>query len=131
MLVIVVPERVHFSDLLRQQFPAEDVKVIVDRRRGDRRRRGRVRVLDDRRSRDRRQHDIRAELQATGWAIIPGPRVMPHPTRPWELPWLRIQVLLRTLRGTRWDGAVSPTAGATLRDALAARSRIRQEGWFN
>jgi hypothetical protein len=35
------------------------------------------------------------------------------------------------LLDTRWDAAVWPTAKATLRDALAARSRIRREGWFN
>jgi hypothetical protein len=131
VLVIVLPDRVHFADLFRRQFPAKDVEVIVDRRRHERRRRGQVPAGSDRRSRDRRRQDVRAELRATGWAIIRPIHVVPDPTRPWQLPWLRVQLLLRALLGTRWDSAVWPTARATFRDAIAGRNRIRRAGWFN
>jgi hypothetical protein len=40
-------------------------------------------------------------------------------------------LLLRMLLGTGWSVDVWPTATATFRDALRARSRIRREGWFN
>ncbi len=132
MLVIALPDCRYVADLVRRQFPAEDVEVIVDRRRGERRRDPAVLGPEDRRSRDRRQHDIRAELRATGWAIIRRSQGLPpDPTRPWHLPWLRVQLLLRMLLGTRWEAAVRPTAGATLRDAITACRRIQREGWFN
>jgi hypothetical protein len=134
VLVIVVPDRVHLGDMVRQWVnPAEDVDIIIDRRRRERRTAGPgVLRPEDRRTQDRRQNDIRAELRATGWAIIrpvvDGP---PDPTRPWQLPWLRVQLLLRMLLGRQWDVTVRPTAKAALRDAVAARRRVQQEGWFN
>jgi hypothetical protein len=134
VLVIVVPERVYLGDLVRQQFnPRETVEVIVDRRRRERRgARERLLVPEDRRTQERRQLNIRAELQATGWAIIRHATARPPDrTGPWQLPWLRIQLLLRMFVGRRWDVTVRPTAEAALREALAARRRIRQEGWFN
>ena len=131
-LVIVLPDRDYLADLVRQQFaPAGDVEVIVDRRRRERRRSGAVLVPGDRRHRDRRQHDVRAELRATGWAMIRATSVVDDPTRPWQLPWLRTQLLLRLLLGTRWSTAVWPTARATLRQALVERTRVRRAGWFN
>jgi hypothetical protein len=131
--VIVVRDRVHLGDVVRQQVNAEDVEIIIDRRRRERRAaRPEILMPEDRRTQERRQHDVRAELRATGWAIVRHARRRPlDPTRPWQLPWLRIHLLLRMLLGTQWDVTVRPTARAARRDALATRRRIRQEGWFN
>ena len=132
VLVIVSPDHLYLVALARKHFTRDDrVEVIVDRRRRERRTAG-APVPGDRRRRDRRQQDISAELRSIGWTMArPHPARPPDPTRPWHLPWLRVELLLRTLLGTRWGGEAWPTTQATLRGALRARGRIRQEGWFN
>lgn len=132
LLLIVSPNHLYLVDLVRQHFKsAERVEVIVDRRRRERRA-VEAPVPGDRRCRDRRQQDIDAELQLIGWTMVrPRTARPPDPTRPWHLPWLRVELLLRMLLGTRWGVEVWPTTQATLRGALRARRQIRREGWFN
>lgn len=131
VLVIVSPDHLYFVNLVRQHFKRTEHEVIVDRRRRERRTAG-APVPGDRRREDRRQQDIRAELRALGWTMIRRPTaVPPDPTRPWHLPWLRVELVLRILLRTRWNVEVWPTAKATLCDALGTRNRIRREGWFN
>lgn len=36
----------------------------------------------------------------------------------WQHPWLRVQLLLRSMFGTRWEGETWPTIKAELRKAL-------------
>jgi hypothetical protein len=89
-------------------------------------------VPGDRRIQDRRRQDISAELALMGWTIVrQRPARPPDPTRPWHLPWLRVELLLRVLLGTRWRVQAWPAAQAAFRGALRARSKIRREGWFN
>jgi hypothetical protein len=132
VLVIVSPGHLYLVKLVRQHFKRTGhVEVIVDRRRRERRILGAL-VPDDRRREDRRQHDIRAELGALGWTMIRRPTAVPSdPTRPWHLPWLQVELVLRTLLRTRWNVEVWPLAKTTLCDALGTRNRIRREGWFN
>ena len=133
MLVIVSPNHLYVVALVRKHFKrARHLEVIVDRRRRERRTAGAVPGPGDRRRGDRRQQDIQAALWTIGWTMIRRSAARPPDApRPWHLPWLRNELLLRMLRGTRWDGEVWPTAQATLRDALEARRRILREGWFN
>ena len=42
----------------------------------------------------------------------------------WQHPWLRIQFLLRTMLGTRWDAETWPTIKTELKRALALRSAM-------
>jgi hypothetical protein len=46
-------------------------------------------------------------------------------------PRLRIQLLLRSMLGTRWDHQTWPTIQAEMKKALAMRRRIQRAGWFN
>jgi hypothetical protein len=41
-------------------------------------------------------------------------------------PWLRIQLLLRSMLGTRWDATTWPTVKAEMKKALEMRSRIQR-----
>jgi len=51
--------------------------------------------------------------------------------RVWQHPWLRIQLLLREMLGTRWDVRTWPAVKAEFKKALALRSKIQRAGWFN
>ncbi len=51
-------------------------------------------------------------------------------TRLWH-PWLRIQLLLHSMLGTRWNATTWPTVKAEMKKALEKRSRIQRAGWFN
>ena len=51
--------------------------------------------------------------------------------RRWQHPWLRIQLLLRAMLGTRWDAVAWPTIRAELRRVLRVRGEIQRMGWFN
>jgi hypothetical protein len=130
LLVIVSADHLYVVDLVQQHFKgSERVEVIVDRRQ---RRMSGAPVPGDRRAQDRRQQDISAELELIGWTMVrQRPARPPDPTRPWHLPWLRVELLLRVLHGSRWGIDAWPTTQATLRGALRARSKIRREGWFN
>lgn len=47
----------------------------------------------------------------------------------WQHPWLRIQLLLRAMLGTRWDHQTWPAIKAEMKKALEMRSRIQRAGW--
>jgi len=49
----------------------------------------------------------------------------------WQHPWLRIERLIRSILGHRWDSTTWPTAKATLKRAMGERNQIRRAGWFN
>jgi hypothetical protein len=49
----------------------------------------------------------------------------------WQHPWLRIERLIRSIIETRWHSVTRPLMKATLKEALAERSRVRKAGWFN
>jgi hypothetical protein len=51
-------------------------------------------------------------------------------SRLWH-PWLRVQRLLRQMLHTPWDEPTWKRIKPEIRNALAARSRIEREGWFN
>jgi hypothetical protein len=42
--------------------------------------------------------------------------------------WLRIQLQLRSMLGTRWDAMTWPTIKAEMKKALEMRSRIQRAG---
>jgi hypothetical protein len=132
LLVIVSPDHLYVVNRVQQHFKSgERVEVVIDRRRRERRTAG-APVPGDRRIQDRRQQDNSAELSVMGWTIArQRPARLVDPTRPWHLPWLRVQLLLRMLLGTRWGVRAWPATQATFRGALRARSKIRREGWFN
>jgi hypothetical protein len=48
----------------------------------------------------------------------------------WQHPWLRIQLLLHSMLGTR-DAKTWPTIKAEMKKALEMRSEIQRAGWFN
>jgi hypothetical protein len=54
-----------------------------------------------------------------------------EPSPAWQHPWLRIQLLRRSMLGTRWDATTWQTVKAERKKALAMRSRIQRTGWFN
>jgi hypothetical protein len=47
------------------------------------------------------------------------------------LPWIRVALLIRSIRTTTFDEATWPTAKTVLARALAMRSRLAREGWWN
>ena len=65
-----------------------------------------------------------ARVPALGHRMI-GPRL------PFLLPWVRIALLILTIRTTAWDEATWPTAKTVLDRALTMRSRLSREGWWN
>ncbi|HZO38880.1 MAG TPA: hypothetical protein VFE97_06645 [Methylomirabilota bacterium] len=46
-------------------------------------------------------------------------------------PWLRINRLVRVILRTRWSAELLPEVTVQFRRALALRSYIQREGWFN
>jgi hypothetical protein len=55
----------------------------------------------------------------------------PTPLRKWQHPWLRVELLLRALLTTRWDGTTWPRVRPLIPKALAERDRIRRSALFN
>jgi hypothetical protein len=55
---------------LKQALACQSVDVIVDRRSGDRRQVWQP-ATPDRRSGERRRHDVKTDLQTYGWALAP------------------------------------------------------------
>jgi hypothetical protein len=57
----------------------------------------------------------------------------PRPTRQrtWQHPWLRVEVLLRALLTTRWEGTTWAQVRLLIPKALAERDRIRRSALFN
>jgi hypothetical protein len=47
----------------------------------------------------------------------------------WQHPWFRIQLLLRSMLGTRWDATTWPAIKAEMKKALEMRSRVQGAGW--
>lgn len=50
---------------------------------------------------------------------------------PLLLPWLRLALLIRGTRKTRWDDATWPTAKTALGKALRMQAQMRRRGWWN
>lgn len=50
---------------------------------------------------------------------------------PYLLPWVRIHLLIRSIRMTTWDDATWQTVKVTLARALDMRRQINREGWWN
>ena len=50
---------------------------------------------------------------------------------PYLLPWVRVALLIRSIRTTTFDEATWPTAKTVLARALAMRIQIAREGWWN
>ena len=46
-------------------------------------------------------------------------------------PWLRIQRLIREIRGTPWTADEWAIVEAELREVLKERRRMERAGWFN
>ena len=72
LLFVVAAGRADLVDLLRRQFAdvADSVEIVADRRVEDDRRRRHVPVGQDRRTGTRRMHDVDADLQSIGWALV-------------------------------------------------------------
>ena len=70
LLLIVAWDRPDLWDLWRRWFAGvEEVQVVLDQRRGERRQRGNVHEPERRRVERRRQPGLEDELRSTGFAI--------------------------------------------------------------
>ncbi len=70
-LFIVARERHDlYASLVRTFETDEAVRVILDRRLGERRRRLEVRAVDHRRGERRAQSEVDAQLRSRGWALL-------------------------------------------------------------
>jgi hypothetical protein len=50
---------------------------------------------------------------------------------PFLLPWLRLELLIRTITFTTWDDRTWPIVKVELARALRMRAAVRREGWWN
>ena len=50
---------------------------------------------------------------------------------PYLLPWLRVELLIRTILTTQWDAETWPTIRQELPRVLKIRSRVAKDGWWN
>jgi len=50
---------------------------------------------------------------------------------PYLLLWVRVALLIRSIRTTTFDQATGPTAKTVLARALTMRSQLTREGWWN
>ena len=50
---------------------------------------------------------------------------------PYLLPWVRVALLISSIRATTFDEATWPTAKTLLARALAMRSRLTRDCWWN
>jgi hypothetical protein len=50
---------------------------------------------------------------------------------PFLLPWIRIALLIRSIRTTTWDEDTWPTIKVALVRALHMRQQINHDGWWN
>ena len=50
---------------------------------------------------------------------------------PYLLPWLRVALLIRSIPSTPFDETTWPTARTVLARALAMRSHLPRQGWWN
>ena len=50
---------------------------------------------------------------------------------PYLLPWVRVSLLIRSIRATTFDEETWPTAKTVLARALAMTSWLAREGWWN
>jgi len=49
----------------------------------------------------------------------------------WRHPWLRVQLVIRALTGTRWDAQQWPVVKSELGQVLIIRERMRRWVWWN
>ena len=72
-LVIVIPERAAFQDVLEQLGDTDErIEIRLDRRRGERRHAQESSASGERRRReDRRTLDLSEPLRSAGWVLIP------------------------------------------------------------
>ena len=57
-----------------------------------------------------------------------GESVVSHP---FFLPFIRLELLIRSIRTTRWDLETWPTVKVELRRALSLRRGLARDGWWN
>jgi hypothetical protein len=50
---------------------------------------------------------------------------------PFLFPWVRVALLIRSIRETTFDEATWPTAKTVLARLLSMRTRLAREGWWN
>ena len=50
---------------------------------------------------------------------------------PYLFPWVRVAPLIRSIRTPTFDETTWPTAKTVLARALAMRSRLTRDGWWN
>lgn len=80
-LAVVAREELPKYTSLTRNFVSETMEVVLDRRAAERRRDDH-RVATERRQADRRHHDITADLQNAGWALVHRPpEASSDPTR--------------------------------------------------
>ena len=48
---------------------------------------------------------------------------------PYLLPWLRVELLLRSILKTRWDDTTWPTVRRQLPCVLELRAQVAKDGW--
>ena len=72
-LIIVERDELQLYIYLRDDYAAQGVDVIFDRRDPANRRRADVRPAQDRRRRERRRHDISRALATDGWVFVRRP----------------------------------------------------------
>lgn len=73
LLFVVADSETRLYESLRKSFADEDsVEIVLDRRRGDRRRDS-LPVTEERRRGPRRTHDIANDLRRIGWAVVRRP----------------------------------------------------------
>ena len=49
----------------------------------------------------------------------------------WRHPWLRVQLVIRALTGTRWDAQQWPVVKSELGQVLIIRERMRRWVWWS
>jgi hypothetical protein len=51
--------------------------------------------------------------------------------QPFHLPWLRLSLLIRSIRATTWDAETWPIAKTELLKALRMRAMLARAPWWN
>lgn len=72
-------------------------------------------------------------MRARRWLVATGHELLRVPLRrlPFLLPWLRLELLVRSITSTMWDAQAWPVVRAELGPALRMRAAVRREGWWN
>jgi len=69
-IIVISAERIDLLPELSREFGGEDVSVLIDRRQSERRQRREDRQDPSERRRERRVHDVSAQLEEFGFAVI-------------------------------------------------------------